>query len=135
MKNWEKLFADAKNSGVYPVEEEKLEYITQAANQEGLEIFFLDLASVNDKTGFFNETARILQFPEYFGSNWDAFEECLTDLAWLEAQGYVLLIKNSGQFQQSAPIDAAMARKILNDAAAYWKRQEMRFFVLYCEKR
>jgi RNAse (barnase) inhibitor barstar len=40
----------------------------------------------------FDEVGAALQFPDYFGENWAALEECLTDLAWLPAEGYVLLI-------------------------------------------
>jgi RNAse (barnase) inhibitor barstar len=43
----------------------------------------------------FDEFAAALQFPYYFGENWDAFDECLTDLEWLPADAYVLLIENS----------------------------------------
>jgi hypothetical protein len=31
-----------------------------------------------------------LNFPDYFGHNWDAFEECVRDLSWLPA-GRVML--------------------------------------------
>jgi hypothetical protein len=42
--------------------------------------------------GLFKEFATALQFPDYFGENWDAFDECITDLEWLPADGYVLLV-------------------------------------------
>ena len=33
--------------------------------------------------GFFQEASAALRFPDYFGWNWDAFDECMTDLDWL----------------------------------------------------
>jgi len=41
---------------------------------------------------FFDECAAAWQFPYYFGENWDAFEECLTDLEWLPAEAYVFCV-------------------------------------------
>lgn len=34
--------------------------------------------------------ARGLRFPEFYGGNWDAFEECIRDLSWL-GEGRVVL--------------------------------------------
>src|SRR5262245_61564665 len=45
----------------------------------------------------FDEFAAALQFPGYFGENWDAFMECLTDLEWLPGDAYVLFITNSNR--------------------------------------
>jgi hypothetical protein len=42
--------------------------------------------------GFYAEVGAALQFPDYFGENWAAFDECLTDLAWLRGPAIVLLV-------------------------------------------
>lgn len=36
------------------------------------------------RRGLFAEWARALDFPDYFGHNWDAFADSLTDRAWPE---------------------------------------------------
>src|SRR5947209_1850287 len=47
------------------------------------------------KSALFDEFAAALQFPYYFGENWDAFDECLTDLSWLPGDAYILLFLQS----------------------------------------
>ena len=39
-----------------------------------------------------------LQFPGYFGWNWDAFEECLNDLSWLPAGKGVAIVHRDMPF-------------------------------------
>jgi hypothetical protein len=40
----------------------------------------------------FQEWAAALQFPSYFGNNWDALEECLIDLDWLNTRRTVVIV-------------------------------------------
>lgn len=47
------------------------------------------------EAGLFQEFAAALQFPYYFGSNWDALDECLSDLEWLPADGYLLFLSEA----------------------------------------
>lgn len=44
------------------------------------DIVALDTRDAGDKAAFLTACARDLRFPDYFGGNWDAFEECLRDL-------------------------------------------------------
>jgi RNAse (barnase) inhibitor barstar len=37
------------------------------------------------RESLFDEVAAALQFPEYFGENWYAFADCLSDMAWWPA--------------------------------------------------
>ena len=54
-------------------------------------------AKCQTTAGLLTEFARALDFPDYFGHNWDALEECLADLEWLPAKGYFLLIADAAQ--------------------------------------
>jgi len=46
-------------------------------------------------TGLYNESAAALQFPDYFGENWAAFDECLHDLEWLPGKAHVLIVADA----------------------------------------
>jgi hypothetical protein len=54
---------------------------------------------------FFDECAAAWQFPCYFGENWDAFEECLTDLDWLPAEAYVFCVTQGVRLLDKEPSD------------------------------
>jgi len=71
----------------------------------------------------FTEWARALDFPEYFGHNWDALEECLGDVLYPpgrpDAAELVLLVERAELLLAAEP-PAALATLlgILDDAAA-----------------
>ena len=68
----------------------------------------------------FDEFARALEFPDYFGHNWDALEECLTDLEWLPAKGYILLITDAAHVLPNDDIEYETFLEILRDAGEAW---------------
>ena len=70
--------------------------------------------------GLLTECARALDFPDYFGHNWDALEECLIDLEWLPAKGYVLLITDAGGVLPDDEEEYETFLEILRDAGEAW---------------
>ena len=44
---------------------------------------------------FFGEISAALQFPLYFGENWNAFNDCINDLDWVEGDSYILMVSNA----------------------------------------
>jgi len=70
--------------------------------------------------GLLTECARALGFPDYFGHNWDALEECLTDLEWLPAKGYILVITNAADVLSNDETEYETFLEILCDAGEAW---------------
>jgi RNAse (barnase) inhibitor barstar len=70
--------------------------------------------------GLLTECARALDFPDYFGHNWDALEECLTDLEWLPAKGYILLITDAAHVLSDDEAEYETFLEILCDAGEAW---------------
>jgi hypothetical protein len=72
-----------------------------------------------------------MQFPDYFGMNWDALDECLRDLEWLSGEGYVLFIHNAEQFWKKSPRIAGKFLELWIFAAEEWFHQEISFHLVF----
>ncbi|PSS43276.1 hypothetical protein C6401_12765 [Arthrobacter woluwensis] len=96
-------------------------------------------ATISD---FMNEISAAFQFPEYFGENWAALDECLADLDPLPSrEGIALVITNAGAFLSNEPGSAlATFIGIVQEAMrtyespdveeGYWERPALAFEVL-----
>lgn len=85
----------------------------------------LDLGGVASRTGFLDSCATGLELPDWFGRNWDALTDCLTDLSWLGTpRGYLVLASGWAEFEQAAPSDADTAAEILGAAVGFWAVRE-----------
>jgi|SRR6516225_5216366 RNAse (barnase) inhibitor barstar len=125
-----KQLADAKHNGVHRLVR-RPEEIVRAAGEAGLAAFRIDLGGVRDKKGFLGHVAKALSFPAWFGGNWDALNDCLTDLSWLPATtGYVLLFENVEKFREFEDATA-----VLGAAAEYWKNQGRPFSAFIAESQ
>ena len=77
-------------------------------------------AKCRTTAGLLTECARTLGFPDYFGHNWDALEECLADLEWLPAKGYILLITDAAHVLSDDEAEYETFLEILCDAGEAW---------------
>jgi RNAse (barnase) inhibitor barstar len=80
-------------------------------------------AKMRTEPALFDELAAALQFPDYFGENWAAVDECLTDLEWLPGNGYLLLLADADQVLADEPADRFdLLLRVLERAAQEWAR-------------
>ena len=76
------------------------------------------------KAGLLGECARVLDFPSYFGKNWDAFEECVTDLQWLPAPGYLFVITDAEQVLPDHDEEYEAFLAILEQSGTVWATEQ-----------
>ncbi len=92
--------------------------------------FYIDGKMIVDKRTFLAAAGQSMAFPDYAGTNWDAFEELIQDLAWLPAPGYVLLYDHVHRFAGAVPGQWQIALDIFQRAVATWQAQDVPFYVL-----
>jgi hypothetical protein len=69
----------------------------------------------------FDELGAALQFPRYFGENWNAAEECLKDLSWLPfGKGYVFIIVDPDFVLKGYEEEFDVFIRVLTRVAASW---------------
>jgi len=130
MEAMAKTLIDAQQSGLYQLVRSS-EEVERAATDAGLSVFRIDVGHAHDKKNFLDGVAQALRFPSWFGKNWDALTDCLTDLDWLSTTtGYVLVFENGDRFCSSSNPDFETAKAVLSAAAEYWKVEGRPFWVL-----
>ena len=97
----------------------------------GIGLVRLDGGSVADDGELFDALAAGFSFPDYFGRNWDAVDECLRDLSWLPADGYVLVVRAADALWRRDPRLPARLIESWLFCAEHWARRERPFHLVF----
>lgn len=111
--------AGAQNTAIVPLDAADLPALEAAAADRGFAFRRVDLGGCDHKPDFLARIAMALDFPDWFGRNWDALADCLGDLAWIDAPGLVVVLEHLNDFKTAAPADCDTALEIITEAAAW----------------
>lgn len=112
---------------VRPLTHEAAESLCEFSRSLGFSCAHVDLLGCETKEDFLARTAAALQFPDWFGGNWDAYFDCLADLSWRPATGHLVILENAGALRRAAPEAFDTAVAIFEDAAKAWQRRKVPF--------
>ena len=119
-----------RRSGLYqlvtPISTDDLVTLSQ---EQGAHLFYINGTAIKSKADFLQAVAKALMFPDYFGNNWDALEDCLTDLDWLTDNRLILLYEQPETFAQAEPSEWLVALDILRSTVDYWHTRDRTFSV------
>jgi hypothetical protein len=114
---------DPSRSGVYRVS--RADEVMDAVKGSSLSPMRV---AFSDKAQLLKNLAVALGFPDWFGHNWDALEDCLTDLSWRDASAHVLLIENPKPGD-----DLGVLIDILRSSAESWAARGKPFFAIFVD--
>ena len=116
---------DPVRSGVYRVA--RPDEVLDAVEASGILVAKVRFAA---KEQLLKNIARALSFPGWFGHNWDALEDCLSDLSWRErdAAGTILLFE-----QPRRDDDFGVLVDVLASSAQSWATRGKPFFALFVD--
>lgn len=76
-------------------------------------------AGIRNRQQLFEQYMNAGSFPEYFGLNWDALEECLRDLSWLKPFRIRILHEDLPLKEDLSGLKTYL--DVLTSSMAYWK--------------
>jgi len=121
---------DAERSGLYRAPDAR---VLAAATAAGVDAVSISLAGASDKGALLERFAAALAFPDWFGANWDALEDCLDDLSWRADGSRLLAIEGFEPLAARARDDFGVLLELLRDVAEYWSGRGRGFFVLFVD--
>lgn len=107
-------------NAVHPLPDARIAALEQCAPHPApWHVITVELGEAADKPTLMARFARAFDLPRWFGHNWDALEECLTDLEWLPDMPLRVLVRGA----LVDPDDAAILFPLLEAVAAHWQAQ------------
>ena len=124
------ILADTGKAGVYHLPHMDKKVVVAAAKANGYAAFKVNLAKAGNKDEMLDAIAKALKFPKWFGRNFDALADCLADMAWKPADGYLVLLEHCDGIHGKAEADFVTTLQTFEQAANEWREEDIPFWCL-----
>ncbi|MBA3902523.1 MAG: hypothetical protein C0522_02430 [Rhodocyclaceae bacterium] len=125
-----KILRDVTHAGIYHTPQQGMADLLAAAESAGYAVYRVGLGRTKDKEDLLDRIALVLEFPDWFGRNWDALQDCLTDLSWQPAEGHVVILDECDAFRIDHSEDFTTMLQVFGSAADYWREEHIPFWTL-----
>lgn len=112
----ERVLQEPSRAGIFHLPKTRMHTAVAAAQKAGLKVLKAKLAQFGDRSGVLDELGHVFNFPDWYGCNFDALHDCLTDPDWQPAAGCVLVISGLDKFRSAHPDDFRTLIEVLRSA-------------------
>ncbi|MFZ2973424.1 MAG: barstar family protein [Ferribacterium limneticum] len=124
------LLENASASGVFHLVATQQSTIETAAKQADFCVLKADIVRPASTQDVLLQLGTALDFPSWYGANFDALYDCLTDPDWRPAKGHVLFINGITRLRAAHPVDFATLIEVLQAAAEDRRKTHVPFWIL-----
>jgi len=124
------LLKNASASGVYYLSGSRHPAIEAAASRARFCLLAANITKPSSTEAVLSELGSAFKFPIWYGANFDALYDCLTDPDWLPAKGHVLVINGIANLRAADPDDFATLIEVLQTAAESRRDSHSPFWIL-----
>ncbi|MDD5248815.1 MAG: barstar family protein [Rhodocyclaceae bacterium] len=125
---YQAILGDTGKAGVYHMPQIDPQPLIRAAEASGFAVFRVDLSHTRDKGGLLDAIGKAMRFPDWFGHNFDALSDCLSDFSWQPADGYFVLLERCDGIHGHAESDFVSTLQTFEQAADDWREQGVPFW-------
>ena len=124
------LLKNTDQSGVYFLPAPRRAAIEAACSRFHFKALSADIADYPNAEKVLYQLGSALDFPIWYGANFDALFDCLTDPDWHPAKGHVLLISGISRLRTADPDDFATLIDVFKAAAEARRDMHSPFWIL-----
>ena len=125
------LIEDSRQAAIYHLPPAALAPVKEAAKAAGFACFELALDDHGEIPAVLTQLGRGLGFPAWYGNNLDALKDCLSDLSWCKAAGYLLIISGTGTLQAANSAALGTLNEVFAAVIDEWRAQGVPMWVFY----
>jgi RNAse (barnase) inhibitor barstar len=103
--------------------------------KKDLMVIELDGQKTQDEDTYFTELVKALDFPDYFGRNWDAVADCLTDLDWEKGDQIVVFHSAADRLSTDQPWVWQAMMSVWQRSVEYWSEAGVSLYLVLQIKR
>ena len=96
-------------------------------------IITMDGAKIKNESDLYEVMSEALNFPDYYGKNYNATIDCLRDMnIWMESEtGWILIVENAKQLAQADFMTMGDLIRIWTFCAQEWAEEKKIFYLVF----
>ncbi|MCK6407505.1 MAG: barstar family protein [Rhodocyclaceae bacterium] len=127
----QKLLARQELAGIYHLPHSDCKALKQATLALHFGWLQADFGESREVGNILGKIGKDLRLPDWYGANYDALSDCLSDLSWNTAPGYVLLISGADELHAHDEAAFETLNDVLTAVIENWQQEKVPFWVFY----